>query len=87
MEEFDTIVGLDKLEAIHLNDTKHDLGSGRDRHEHIGKGLLGLDGFRHILNDPRLNGLPGLLETPKSDDLHEDAENLAVLRSLIERNQ
>jgi len=50
-------------------------------------GFLGLDGFRHILNDPRLNGLPGLLETPKSGDLHEDAENLAVLRSLIERNQ
>ena len=86
MEAFDTAVGLEQLEAIHLNDTKHDLGSGRDRHEHIGKGFLGLEGFRYMLNDQRLDGLPGLLETPKSDDLHEDAENLAVLRSLIEGN-
>jgi deoxyribonuclease-4 len=80
---FDTVVGLDRLHALHLNDSKHDLGSGKDRHEHIGEGFIGLDGFRHILNDPRLDGLPGLLETPKSDDLREDEENLARLRSLI----
>jgi len=84
MEAFDRVIGLEWLEAIHLNDSKGDLGSRKDRHEHIGKGRIGLEGFRHILNDPRLAGLPGLLETPKSDDLHEDRENLALLRSLRE---
>ncbi len=84
MVAFDQIVGLERLQAIHLNDSQHDLGSRRDRHEHIGKGFIGLAGFRNVLNDSRLDGLPGLLETGKSPDLHEDAENLAVLRSLIE---
>jgi deoxyribonuclease-4 len=84
IEAFDRTVGLERLKAIHLNDCKGDLGSRKDRHEHIGQGGIGLDGFRHVVNDPRLAGLPGLLETPKSDDLHEDRENLAVLRSLRE---
>ncbi len=84
MEAFDRIIGLDRLKAIHLNDSRHDLGSHKDRHAHVGKGFIGLEGFRNVLNDPRLDGLPGLLETPKSPDLHEDAENLAVLRSLVE---
>jgi deoxyribonuclease-4 len=84
IETFDSVVGLERLKAIHLNDCKGDLGSRKDRHEHIGKGFIGLEGFRHVLNDPRLAGLPGLLETPKGDDLREDRENLAVLRSLIE---
>ena len=84
MEAFDRVVGLARLKAIHLNDAKGNLGGRKDRHEHIGKGRIGLDGFRHLLNDARLAGLPGLLETPKSDDLHEDRENLALLRSLVE---
>ena len=84
MEAFERTVGLEQLKAIHLNDCKGDLGSRRDRHEHIGQGGIGLDGFRHVVNDPRLAGLPGLLETPKGEDLHEDRENLAVLRSLCE---
>ncbi len=83
MEIFDNIVGLERLKAVHLNDCKKDLGSRKDRHEHIGKGFIGLEGFRHVLNDHRLAGLPGLLETPKGNVLHEDRENLAVLRSLI----
>ena len=83
MDAFDRAIGLERLKAIHLNDSKGDLGSRKDRHEHIGKGHIGLEGFRHVLNDPRLAGLPGLLETPKSDDLHEDRENLAVLRGLV----
>lgn len=83
MEAFDRAVGLGRLKALHLNDSKGDLGSRKDRHEHIGKGYIGLEGFRHVLNDSRLANLPGLLETPKSDDLHEDRENLAVLRSLV----
>ena len=84
MEGFDRIIGLERLKAIHLNDSKGDLGSHKDRHEHIGQGRIGLEGFRHMLNDLRLEGLPGLLETPKSDDLHEDRENLAVLRGLVD---
>ncbi|HEC34767.1 MAG TPA: deoxyribonuclease IV [Chloroflexi bacterium] len=84
MEAFDRIIGLARLKAIHLNDSKYDLGARKDRHEHIGKGFIGLAGFRHVVNDPRLAGLPGLLETPKSEDLHEDRENLAVLRSLCD---
>ncbi len=83
MEAFNHIIGLERLLALHLNDSKGDLGSRKDRHEHIGKGHIGLEGFRHVLNDSRLANLPGLLETPKSDDLHEDRENLAVLRSLV----
>ena len=84
METFDRIIGLGQLKALHLNDSKMELGSRKDRHEHIGQGHIGLEGFRHVLNDARLAGLPGLLETPKSADLHEDRENLAVLRSLVE---
>ncbi len=84
VEAFERTVGLEQLKAIHLNDCKGDLGSRKDRHAHIGQGGIGLDGFRHVVNDPHLAGLPGLLETPKSDDLHEDRENLAVLRSLRE---
>ncbi|RLC96865.1 MAG: deoxyribonuclease IV [Chloroflexi bacterium] len=82
MMAFEQIIGLERLKALHLNDSKNELGSRKDRHEHIGKGHIGLEGFRLLLNDPRLTDLPGLLETPKSDDLHEDRENLALLRSL-----
>jgi deoxyribonuclease-4 len=81
--EFDRVIGVGRLRAMHLNDSLRDLGSHVDRHEHIGKGYVGLEAFRMLLNDPRLRRVPMLLETPKSDDLHEDVENLAVLRGLI----
>ncbi len=84
MEAFERTIGLERLKAVHLNDSKGEVGSRRDRHEHIGKGTIGLVGFRRLLNDPRMMGLPGLLETPKGVDLQEDRENLAVLRSLRE---
>jgi deoxyribonuclease-4 len=84
MEAFDHIIGLDRLKVLHLNDSKHPKGSRKDRHTHIGEGHLGLAAFRHVLTDPRLEGLPGLLETPKSDDLHEDVENLQRLRALAD---
>ncbi len=80
MAALDWAIGLERLHVIHLNDSKFGLGSHKDRHAHIGAGELGLDGFRRILTDPRLEGLPGIIETPKSDDLHEDRENLARLR-------
>lgn len=83
MEEFDRVLGLERLKAFHFNDSKHPLGSRKDRHEHIGHGHIGLDGFRWIVNDPRFQQVPMVLETPKSKDMHEDVENLGVLRSLI----
>ncbi|MFN2291837.1 MAG: deoxyribonuclease IV [Anaerolineae bacterium] len=82
--EFDRALGLNRLKAVHLNDSKKELGSRVDRHEHIGLGLLGLETFRLLLNDPRFFGVPMTLETEKGPDLEEDRENLALLRSLIE---
>lgn len=76
-------VGLDKIRFFHLNDSKKELGSRVDRHEHIGKGAIGLAGFKNLLNDNRFAGLPMTLETPKSDSLAEDRENLQILRSLM----
>lgn len=83
MDEFEEAVGLDNLKAIHLNDSKKDLGSRVDRHEQIGKGRLGVEAFRLLLNDPRLAAMPMLLETPKGPDYEEDRVNLALLRSLM----
>ncbi len=83
VESFGRIVGLDRLRAIHMNDSKKGLGSRVDRHEHIGRGALGLEPFRFIMNDPRLADLPKILETPKGPDMAEDRENLAVLRGLV----
>ena len=87
LSEFEHTLGLDKLYCLHLNDSKTDLGAHRDRHEQIGQGHIGLKAFRLLLNDPRLGDKPMLLETPKSDDLHEDVENLALLRGLIRGDQ
>jgi len=81
--EFDETIGLEILVAFHLNDAKKDLGCRVDRHEHIGKGFIGLEAFRLLMNDRRFWGLPMCLETPKSDDCHEDRENLATLRNLL----
>ena len=81
--EFDDIIGLDRLVAFHVNDSKRELGSRVDRHEHVGKGKIGLEGFRLIMNDERFVNIPKILETPKSDDMHEDVENMAVLKGLI----
>jgi deoxyribonuclease-4 len=83
MAAFERTIGRQHLHAIHLNDSRHPLGSNKDRHEHIGEGHIGLAGFEHLLRDQRLDGLPGILETPKSKDLHEDRENLAALRALV----
>ncbi len=89
--DFDRIVGLERLRVFHLNDSKKPCGSRVDRHEHIGKGCLGLEPFRRLLNDPRFAELPMLLETPKletpesrrrSDVDPWDARNLRVLRRL-----
>ena len=81
--EFDEIIGSGRLAAFHLNDSKKEFNSRVDRHEHIGKGFLGIEAFRLLINDQRFWGLPMCLETPKGPDLKEDRENLALLRSLI----
>ena len=81
--EFDATIGLDRLAAFHLNDSKKELGCRVDRHEQIGKGQLGLDCFRRLMNDRRFWGRPMCLETPKSEDCHEDVEALKLLRSMV----
>jgi deoxyribonuclease IV len=82
--EFDELIGIERLAAFHLNDSKKELNSRVDRHEHIGKGHIGVDAFRMLLNDRRFWGLPMCLETHKGPDLKEDRENLTLLRSLIQ---
>ncbi|MGE5219171.1 MAG: deoxyribonuclease IV [Chloroflexota bacterium] len=81
--EFDDAIGLERLAAFHLNDSKKEFHSRVDRHEHIGKGFIGVEAFRLLMNDTRFWGLPMCLETPKGPDLEEDRENLSLLRSLI----
>jgi deoxyribonuclease-4 len=83
MRAFDETIGLERLRVFHLNDSKKGLGSRVDRHAPIGEGELGADAFALILNDPRFDGLPGILETPKGDDGEEDRRNLATLRGLL----
>ncbi len=83
MRQFDEIIGLDRLHAIHLNDSKNPLASNKDRHDHIGEGEIGLDGFRHFVNDARLEGIAALLETDKGDDNLLDGKNLATLRGMV----
>ena len=84
MKEFDNIIGLDKLKCFHMNDSKKEFGSRVDRHEHIGKGFIGLDGFRNIMNDTKLEKVPKILETPKGKEQLEDVENIKVLLSLVD---
>jgi deoxyribonuclease-4 len=81
--EFDRIVGRKHLAALHLNDSKTGLGSRVDRHEHIGQGRIGIEGFRYIMTAPRFAKIPKVLETPKGKDLHEDVENMERLRELM----
>ena len=82
--EFDRIIGLSNLFALHLNDSKTARGSRVDRHEHIGKGQIGLEAFRFIMRDRRFRKIPKVLETPKGKDLLEDVENMRMLRGLAD---
>jgi deoxyribonuclease-4 len=85
--ELDRLVGLDRVKAIHVNDSKQPLGSRVDRHEHIGRGTLGLEPFRHLLNDPRFSHTPMYLETAKEQENGEemDVVNLRTLRGLVRK--
>lgn len=84
-QEFDDVVGLDRIEAFHINDSKKPLGSRVDRHDHIGEGELGLEPFRHLMNDKRFKNIPMYLETKKEDRDGEpmDAVNLETLKGLM----
>ena len=96
MTSFDRHVGIDRLRAIHLNDSEHPLASRKDRHAHIGHGHVGLSAFRRLLTDPRLQSIPMVLETPKTQTKNPsgkttaidvdpmDLENLRTLRELVE---
>jgi deoxyribonuclease IV len=81
--EFDRAIGLERLAALHLNDSKTARGSRVDRHEHIGKGKIGLDAYRFIMRDRRFRKIPKVLETPKGKDLAEDVVNMQTLRDLL----
>jgi deoxyribonuclease IV len=83
MGDFDRLIGTERIKAFHINDSQKGLGSRVDRHEAIGKGMMGLEPFRFLLNDSRFEDVPKVLETPKGPDCKEDIENLAMLRSLI----
>jgi deoxyribonuclease IV len=85
IKEVQKLIGLKQILAFHLNDSKTELGSRVDRHEHIGQGKIGRDAFRHIVRDARFKNHPACLETPKSKDLHEDVENLSLLRKLAKQ--
>src|SRR6476619_6701544 len=85
--EFDRVIGRNRLVAIHVNDSKPDRGSRVDRHEHIGKGRIGLDAFCFIMQSPRFRKIPKVLETPKEKDLAEDVINLKTLRRLAQARQ
>lgn len=84
MQSFDRIIGLDRLQVVHVNDAKKGLESRVDRHEHIGEGKIGAEAFRFIMNDPRLKAIPKILETPKKKGpIDYDSVNLGLLRSLV----
>lgn len=82
LAEFDRVIGLDRLKALHLNDSKNPFSSHKDRHECLGAGSLGIETFRKIVNHPRLKALPMILETP--NDLPAYAKEIALLRQLEE---
>jgi deoxyribonuclease-4 len=84
--EFDRIIGLDLLHCFHFNDSKKGLGSRVDRHDHIGEGVMGLSGFRYLMNDQRFAAIPKILETPKGDNDEMDAVNMELLRGMIVRS-
>jgi deoxyribonuclease IV len=85
IETIDRTIGLEQVKCWHFNDSKFGCDSRKDRHTHIGEGEIGVEGFRFILNDPRWDGIPMLLETPKEEDGDgNDARNLAALAALVE---
>lgn len=82
LDKFDRIIGLDRLKAIHINDSMNYLGCHKDRHQKIGEGAIGLDAFKRIVNHPSLKNLPFFLETP--NDIDGYAYEIRLLKSMVE---
>jgi endonuclease IV len=80
-DSFDEHIGLEHLALLHINDSKVEFGSGKDRHENIGEGYIGLDGFRHLAMDIRVQDLPWILEVPGFEKKGPDAKNVDILKS------
>lgn len=83
INDFDSIIGLDRLSCLHLNDSKATLDSHVDRHDNIGDGKLGLETFRHIIHHPKLKDLPAIMETPGFDEPGSNGKNVEVIKSLL----
>ena len=83
LEEIDKYLGLEQLKVIHLNDSKFPLGSRKDRHMHIGKGYIGLEGFKVLVNHKYLKNLPFILETPEYDE-KDDLKNINLVKNLVQ---
>lgn len=81
LEEFDRIIGIERLKALHLNDSKNPLGAHKDRHEKIGEGYIGINAFERVVNNKYLKNLPMFLETP--NELDGYAKEIALLKGLI----
>lgn len=84
LHTFDSLIGLNKLELIHLNDSKDELGSYRDRHENIGQGNIGIHTFRQILNHPTIKNIPFIIEVPGYDDKGPDKKNIDIVKQMLE---
>lgn len=82
LSEFNKIIGFDKLKLIHANDSKVELGSHKDRHEHIGKGFIGIAGFKALITHPKLQKINFIIETPKRADTSTDIKNMNLLKKL-----
>ncbi len=83
MDELDRLVGLDRIKGFHINDSMKPFESRKDRHEHIGKGCIGLEAFRRLMRDSRFREVPMVLETPKGEGMEEDRMNLTVLQGMM----
>ncbi|MCR4326376.1 MAG: deoxyribonuclease IV [Candidatus Roizmanbacteria bacterium] len=83
LDDFDRVIGIEHLVCVHANDSKTPFASGKDRHENIGEGSIGKEGFKHILAQPLLRDKPFILEVPGFDDTGPDAKNRKILQSLI----
>ena len=85
MDEFDREIGIDRLVAVHANDSKQPLGSGIDRHENIGQGHIGVEGFENIMGHPAFRDVPFFLEVPGMEGGGPDRENLDILKDIRSR--
>ena len=85
ISEFDQVIGLENLVAVHANDSKRPCGAGVDRHDNIGEGFIGVDGFETIMSNPAFHGLPFFLEVPGFDGKGPDVQNVQILKDIRQR--